>query len=127
MRNVFVYREIWFSTYNWFTWSAAERLACESGRDDGRKQHERASHNLEKYVIFDPLLGADYILLNLSCQDPNPDGTGSLVPSQAWQRYGRLLGLARLKLPEHLGQLDARDADEEERCQDRDDCQYLHL
>ena len=74
-----------------------------------------------------PFLVLTIFLSNLSCQDPNPDGKGSLVPSQAWQRYGRLLGLARLKLPEHLGQLDARDADEEERCQDRDDCQYLHL
>ena len=80
----------------------------------------------QKMRFFSPLVLIIF-LSNLSSQDPNPDGKGSLVPSQAWQRYGRLLGLARLKLPEHLGQLDARDADEEERCQDRDDCQYLHL
>ena len=66
-------------------------------------------------------------LSNLSCEDPNPDGIGSLVPSVAWQWCGRLLGLACFKLLEHLGQLDARDGDEGERCQDRDDCQYLHL
>ena len=103
-----------------------------------RGLHVRAEEMMEASSISEPaatwqkmllilFLVLTIFLLNLSCQDPNPDGKGSLVPCAAWQRCGRLLGLACCELPAQLGQLYARDGDEGERCQDRDDCQNLYL